>query len=218
MLKLPQMPNEQIGSIPTPNESILKKTAPETPISLESTLERDKVIEKAQEERLTILKKHLESIKKFIDEHPRLKSITSNISNDAPLFGTYKQIGEAIKGETWDGKELTPIGRINHVIIHALYVYAISRSPEILFDGSASAAVDASIAYTASWFFDGIQYHPDTIANVMSVIEDYARKKGQEKIAIGLNKFKTGFVKACRQKLFFKEKADNKDGKLENNK
>ena len=200
-----------------PDRAIMKeKNAPlgkmlkNTP---ESTLERKQAImEQARDGRLEILKGYLEPIRKFITENRAIRSIGSNVLNDAFLFGTYKQTSEAIRGRTWDGKQLTALGRINHLIVHALYLYAIKESGMGVWEfyngglGVPGTTITKSgTAYMASWFFDVVQYHPNTVSNILSLIEDSARKRGYESVASGLHSIKNTWDKATLQKLFFKK-------------
>jgi hypothetical protein len=171
----------------------------------ELSMEKVGVMEKARKGRLAVLESYLEPLKKYIKESPTLKAIGSNALNDAGPFGTFKQTHEAIVGKTWDGKDLTPLGRINHIIVHVLYVYAIKESFGVVDDPS-SAILNAGSAYTASWLFDMIQYYPNTISNLANKLEKGLEKTGQDKL-LEATKFIRGWVsKIDPQKLFFYEK------------
>lgn len=162
--------------------------------------EREKIKETAREGRLQIMQdwiaKLARSIEDKIPEDIRkpVRTVVSNNLNDLGPIGTFKQTQEAIKGVTWDGKKLTPVGRLNHVVVQGLFMYAWQQGLQGDFETSGAA-------YAASWAFDIVQYYPNTISGLISLAEKYGKPGVTEK----LSKLKSVLDKSILSKAFFEE-------------
>lgn len=79
------------------------------------------------------------------------------------ILGAFKMTVEAIFGVTASGKQLTLVGRVNHLIVQATNVTAYWWALQGRFR-------DAGIIYAVSWTFDSIQYYPEILVSLGKIV------------------------------------------------
>lgn len=169
---------------------------PESPAALER-LRRAEILEQAITERLGILTDIIGRIAEDLKlKTPKpVRTLVANGINIAGIPGAIKMIGEAATGKTLGGKELTPIGRINHLLVQGTNVLAYY----LAINGDFT---EAGISYVSSWALYGAQYNPETIGALGKLAEKRAPRA--KKIFDAISAF---YAKILPRKIFFKEKA-----------
>src|SRR3989338_1097833 len=169
---------------------------PEAEPNLEIS-EAERTREAARDLRFELLKTDWEYYKeKYIDSIiPKSAQILgSRAANYIGPLGFVKMNIEAATGTTFVGQKLTPLGRINHVIIQGLNAYA----HYLPFDEGFGPAFKA---YAASWAVDSVQYYPE----IISALSALAKRGKMPTVAAGLGKLEKILDKTQVRKLFFKE-------------
>jgi hypothetical protein len=162
--------------------------------------EEIQIMERAREGRLAILSGYMEQaasglkdIYMNVRQKPGVTSAAA-FANYIPFAGPIKMLSEAGVGKTINGRKLTPLGRINHVIIQSLFF----ESLRLLKDGNYG---EASAAYVLSWLFDLLQYASEIVQSHNNLPENSTRRKAIEK----LSTLKTFLEKTSKlNHLFFK--------------
>lgn len=158
--------------------------------------ETKEVVEVFREERLSILTSVFDRIAKEFNAKVSqpAKTLLSTGANYLGVPGAIKMVGEAVKGQTVSGERLTPLGRINHLLIQGTNALAYYSA----FNGEFSRA---GVAYSASWILDGVQYYP----KILQALGELAGKYNLEKTGRFFQLVNTVLDRANLRKLFFKE-------------
>lgn len=135
---------------------------------LESPEARE-VIETARQERLGLLQGVFDRLGKAIDAKfsKPVQFLGSTAFNYVGLPGAIKMMGEAYRGTLTTGQRLTPLGRMNHVLIQGTNLLAYGLAIQGRFK-------EAGISYAASWAVDAVQYYPE----ILKALRELAASRG----------------------------------------
>lgn len=153
------------------------------------------IMERAQERRRGILTKSIgrwgDELKTKVPKPAQV--LLSTGFNYVGIPGAIKMVGEAVRGKTVTGQELTPLGRLNHGLIqgtNALAYYSAIRGE----------FKRAGIIYASSWALDGIQYYPE----ILKALGELSQKRNLPKLQRTFEFINTHLDRIGIRRLFFK--------------